>query len=70
MTFFNSTDLPVPEGPMTAEILPRGMSNEMSWSTVCDPKLFVTLRREIAASMGHLGWSSVYGDVPVGRRPQ
>src|SRR3546814_20479662 len=69
MTFFRSTDLPVPDGPMTAEILPRGMSKEMSSRTVCDPKLFVTFRSDIAASMGSPRWSGELGGVPVGRGP-
>src|SRR3546814_18389015 len=69
MTFFRSTDLPVPDGPMTAEILPRGMSKEMSSRTVCDPKLFVTFRSDTAAYMGSPRWSGELGGVPVGRRP-
>jgi hypothetical protein len=48
--FFSNTDLPVPDGPMMAVILPRGMSKVMPSSTVCDPKRFVTPRREMIGS--------------------
>ena len=48
--FLSSTDLPVPDGPMTAVILPRGMSKEMSFRTVWVPKDFVTPRSEMTAS--------------------
>ena len=34
MMFFSRTDLPVPEGPSTAEILPLGMSKVRSLRTV------------------------------------
>ena len=50
--FLRSTDLPVPDGPMTAVVWPRGMSKVMSFRTVCDPKDFVTPRREMTASSG------------------
>ena len=50
MMFFRSTDLPVPEGPITAVIWPRGMSKVMSFSTVWVPNDFVTSRSEMTAS--------------------
>src|SRR3954447_12230294 len=50
MMFLSSTDLPVPDGPMMALILPFGRSNVMPSSTVCDPKRFVTPRNEMIAS--------------------
>jgi hypothetical protein len=48
--FLSSTDLPVPDGPMTAVIWPRGMSKVMSRRTVWLPKDFVTSRSEMTAS--------------------
>src|SRR5437588_12575862 len=50
MMFFSSTDLPVPEGPRTAEILPRGTSKVMFLSTVWLPKRLVTPLSAITAS--------------------
>ena len=50
MMFLRSTDLPVPEGPMMAVILPLGMSNVMSCSTVWEPNRLVTPRREMIGS--------------------
>ena len=38
MMFFSSTDLPVPDGPMMALILPLGTSKEMSSRTVWRPE--------------------------------
>ena len=60
MMFFNSTDLPVPDGPMMALISPRGTSKLMSSRTVCDPNDFVTPRREITpdAVGGSVGGSA------------
>ena len=51
MMFFRRTDLPVPDGPITAVIWPRGMSKLMSRSTVCEPNDLVTPRSEMTASM-------------------
>ena len=45
-----STDLPVPDGPMMALILPRGMSKVMSFSTVWEPKDLVRPLIEMMAS--------------------
>ena len=50
MMFLRSTDLPVPDGPMMALILPLGTSKVMSWSTVWEPNRFVTPRSEMIAS--------------------
>src|SRR5437588_12937875 len=50
MMFLRSTDLPVPDGPMMALILPLGRSKVMSSSTVCDPNRFVTPLSEMIAS--------------------
>ena len=52
MMFLSSTDLPVPDGPITAVIWPRGMSKLMSFSTVWEPKVLVTPRSEMTASSG------------------
>src|SRR3546814_15725185 len=52
MMFLRSTDLPVPEGPITEVICPRGMSKLMSRSTVFDPNDLVPPRSELTASSG------------------
>ena len=48
--FLRSTDLPVPDGPNTAEIFPRGTSKVTSLRTVWLPKRLVTPRREMTGS--------------------
>ena len=50
MTFFSRTDFPVPEGPRIAVMRPLGTSKVMSFSTVWEPKDFVTPRSEMMAS--------------------
>src|SRR3546814_4993626 len=79
MMFLRSTDLPVPEGPITEVICPRGMSKLMSRSTVCDPNDLVTPRSEMTASSGtpppggatwwNDGWPWVGAPPSLVRRP-
>ncbi len=64
MMCLSSTDLPVPDGPMMALISPRGMSKDMSSSTVWDPKDFVSpliemMASETGSATGGLSGSSV-----------
>src|SRR5687767_9663729 len=63
MMFLSNTDLPVPDGPMMALILPRGTSKVMSCSTVCEPNDFVTPRIEMT---GRSSWLFVSGGPAVG----
>jgi hypothetical protein len=67
MMFFRRTDLPVPDGPMTAVILPRGTSKVMSFRTVCVPNDLVTPRSEMTASSGppSLDERDVTADTPA-----
>ena len=58
--FLRSTDLPVPDGPITAVVWPLGTSKLMSFSTVCVPKDFVTPRSEMTLS----SWSPSRVAVP------
>ena len=58
MMIFSRTDFPVPDGPITAVIRPRGMSKLTSRSTVGAPNDLVTLRSEMTASMNLLEFSA------------
>ena len=61
MMCLSSTDLPVPEGPMMALILPFGMSKVMSSSTVCEPKDLVSPLMEMMASEAGSATGGLFG---------